>query len=283
MISERYRDFVTYNTMIYEKGQLFYDAAALHRGRRRHAADPAHLLRALAPQDVDEDAFRRVAEEVVAPRSEMVLRSVVARNALIAYRLTESATPTMADGRWLTAVTIDRLGRGWMPVEIGDKNGVYAARPARCVSGSSSSRITSRAGWCWIRATDRTTGNALNNYETRGLFRSWKNVTRFDNPTRNPTRRDGLVTSLLPLACTTTTVAGQHRCAGAGTTSAGSRGMCSSPPLPYANARHSLGVYFRLANPVYHPKPRTESSAASGCSKVATGSRCTSIARYASI
>jgi len=44
----------------------------------------------------------------------------------------------MADRRWLTAVTIDRQGDGWMPLEIGDKDTIYA-RSTGQPNGSASS------------------------------------------------------------------------------------------------------------------------------------------------
>ena len=32
----------------------------------------------------------------------------------------------MANGQWLTAVVLERRGDGWMPVEIGDRDTIYA-------------------------------------------------------------------------------------------------------------------------------------------------------------
>jgi len=64
MVSERYRDFVTYNTMIYEKGQLFFEQL------RYIVGDDAmrKILRTYYARwrlkHVDEQAFRDVAEEV---------------------------------------------------------------------------------------------------------------------------------------------------------------------------------------------------------------------------
>src|SRR5213595_1861017 len=64
MVSERYRDFATYNTMIYEEGQLFYEQL------RYVVGDDVmrKILRAYYARwrfkHVDEDAFRSVAEDV---------------------------------------------------------------------------------------------------------------------------------------------------------------------------------------------------------------------------
>jgi len=64
MVSERYRDFTTYNTMIYSKAQLFYEQLRYVVGDETMR----RILRAYYARwklkHVDEDAFRAVAEEV---------------------------------------------------------------------------------------------------------------------------------------------------------------------------------------------------------------------------
>src|SRR6185436_9890630 len=91
---------------------------------------------------------------------------------------------------------------GWMPVEIGDADTIYA----RATGQPERERVqfvTSRKPKRLVldprqRAHD---WNALNNNEKRGLFGSRsKTLVRFDKPTREEVRRDRLVAAFLPIA-----------------------------------------------------------------------------------
>ncbi len=265
MVSDRYRDFQTYNTMIYTKGQLFLEQLRYVVGDDVMRQILRTYYARWRLKHVDEQAFREVVEEV----SRMDLKWLFAQwlhgTPLIDYRLSKVQRSRTADGRWLTAVTIDRLGDGWMPVEIGDKSGVYARstgpplrervefvtdhRPARLV-------LDPRQ-----RAHD---WNALNNHEPRGWFRHRaRGVTRFDNPTRNPARRDGFVHSLLPVAWFndhagwTVGLRVRSNYLGRFNRNLGIESIALDPDVT-----RRLGVYFRFGNPVNRPTPRTETSAA---------------------
>ncbi|MGH7671264.1 MAG: M1 family metallopeptidase, partial [Gemmatimonadales bacterium] len=126
MVSERYRDFSTYNTMIYTKAQLFYE-------QLRYVVGDGAMRRILRTyyarwklKHVDEDAFRTVAEEVSGMDLRWLFGQWLHGTPLIDYRLKRVERRRLAEGRWLTAATIERLGDGWMPVEIGDRDTVYA-------------------------------------------------------------------------------------------------------------------------------------------------------------
>src|SRR6266571_2010194 len=123
MISERYRDFITYNTMIYQKGQLFYEQLRYVVGGD---AVMRQILRTYYARyrlkHVDEAAFRSVAEEVSHRDLRWLFGQWLHGTPLIDYRLDKVQRRRLADGRWLTAVNISRQGDGWMPVEIGDKD-----------------------------------------------------------------------------------------------------------------------------------------------------------------
>jgi hypothetical protein len=265
MVSDRYRDFETYGTMIYGKGQLFLE-------QLRYVVGDDVMRRILRTyyarwrlKHVDETAFREVAEEV----SRMDLKWLFAQwlhgTSLIDYKLTKVQRRRLADGRWLTAATIDRLGDGWMPVEIGDKNGVYArstGEPLRerveFVTDHKPARLVLDPRQ---RAHD---WNALNNHERRGLFGGRAaHRSRIDNPTRQESRRDRLVTAFLPLAW--------YNDYGGWTGAVRSRSnylgrfernvaIASYAMDPDASRR--FGEYFRYGNPVNRPMPRTEASAA---------------------
>src|SRR6266404_4678868 len=126
MVSERYHDFTTYNTMIYEKGQLFYEQLRYIVGDDVMRKILRTYYARWRLKHVDEQAFRDVAEEVSHQDLKWFFGQWLHGTPLIDYKLTKVQRRRMADGRWLTAVTIDRLGDGWMPVEIGDKDTIYA-------------------------------------------------------------------------------------------------------------------------------------------------------------
>ncbi|HEV8382317.1 MAG TPA: M1 family metallopeptidase [Gemmatimonadales bacterium] len=263
MVSERYRDFNTYNTMIYEKGQLFYEQLRYIVGDDVMRTILRTYYARWRLKHVDEQAFRDVAEEVSHQDLKWFFGQWLHATPLIDYKLTAVKRRRMADGRWLTAVTIDRQGDGWMPLEIGDGDTVYArtsGQPERerveFVTARKPKRLVldpRQRGHDW---------NALNNYEKRGAFGSRsKALVRFDNPTREAVRRDRTVTGLLPLAWSNdyagTTVALRAR--------SNYLGRFEKDLLVYSygfgpDATHREGFYFRLANPVTDPIPRTEAS-----------------------
>src|SRR5437762_2792098 len=126
MISERYRDFATYNTMIYDKGQLFYEQLryivgddAMHQILRTYYAR-------WRLKHVDENAFRSVAEEVSHQDLKWFFAQWLHGTPTIDYELNNVERTRRGDGKWQTTVAIDRHGDGWMPIEIGDADTIYA-------------------------------------------------------------------------------------------------------------------------------------------------------------
>ncbi|MGE5802391.1 MAG: M1 family metallopeptidase [Gemmatimonadota bacterium] len=261
MISDRYRDFQTYNTMIYSKGQLFLEQLRYVVGDEvMHQILRTYYAR-WRLKHVDETAFRDVAEEL----SKMDLKWLFAQwlhgTPLIDYKLRKVERTRLADGRWLTAVDIERLGDGFMPIEIGDNDSIYtraSGQPERerveFVTSQKPGRLVLDPR---IRAHD---WNALNNHEPRGLFKSrHKTHTRFDNPTHPESRRDGLVNGLLPLAW--------YNDFGGWTAAVRSRGSYLGrfekhlALLSFAfdsGATDRFGVYAQFGNGGQKPRPRTE-------------------------
>ena len=260
MVSDRYRDFQTYGTMIYSKGQLFLEQLRYVVGDDVMRKILRTFYARWRLKHVDETAFREVAEEV----SRMDLKWLFAQwlhgTSLIDYKLTKVQRRRLADGRWLTAATIDRLGDGWMPVEIGDKNGVYAR--------STGQALRERVEFVTAHKPGRLTldprqlahdWNALNNREKRFWFRSKPTTTILDNPTRNPTRRDRILTQVLPLAWSNdyggVTLGIRSRSNYLGRFEKnGSVGSYALDP----DATRRFGWYVRYGNPVSNPMPRTE-------------------------
>ncbi|HEY7192424.1 MAG TPA: M1 family metallopeptidase [Gemmatimonadales bacterium] len=266
MISERYRDFDTYNTMIYEKGALFYEQL------RYVVGDDAmrDILRTYYARwrlkHVDENAFRSVAEEVSHQDLKWLFGQWLHGTPLIDYRLDQVERQRSADGRWQTTVTISRHGDGWMPIEIGDADTIYA-RASGQAEAERVTFVTSRKPKRLVldprlRSHD---WNALNNHEPHGLFKSRRGneTVRFDNPTKNPSRRDGIVNSLLPLVWFNdyggVTGAVQSRSNYLG------RFETNKSQLSYGfdpDATRPFGIYARFGNPVSQPMPRTDASIA---------------------
>jgi hypothetical protein len=258
MVSERYRDFATYNTMIYSKAQLFYE-------QLRYVVGDATMRRILRTyyarwklKHVDESAFRAVAEEVSGKDLKWLFGQWLHGTPLIDYRLQRVERQRVANGRWLTAVTVERLGDGWMPVEIGDRDTIYA-RTAGQAEIERVEFITARKPGRLmldprLRAHD---WNMLNNHERR--TREW----RLDDPTRETARRDRLVSALLPVAWSNdyggVTLALRSRSNYLGRFA--KNFSLTSVGLD-TGATHRMGAYVRFANPVNRPMPRTESSVA---------------------
>ncbi|TMC74715.1 MAG: M1 family metallopeptidase, partial [Chloroflexi bacterium] len=194
MISEEYRDFATYNTLIYEKGALFFEQL------RYIVGDDAmrKILRTYYARwrlkHVDENAFRSVAEEVSHQDLKWFFGQWLHGTPLIDYRIDKVKRRKMTDGRWRTAVTIRRLGDGWMPIELGYGDSIVARfsgqgerETIEFVSDKKPKRLVLDPRQ---RAHD---WNALNNYWGRG-----RRLIRLDYLKRIEPPRDRLVTSFLP-------------------------------------------------------------------------------------
>jgi len=265
MVSERYRDFFVYNEMIYGKAQLFYE-------QLRYVVGDDTMRRILRTyyarwklRHVDEAAFREVCEEVSGQDLRWLFGQWLHGTPLIDYRLAKVERHRLPDGRWHTTATVERRGDGWMPVEIGDQDRIYAratgqpeverleftsdAKPRRLV-------LDPRA-----RAHD---WNMLNNAEPRGLFRDrGRRQWRLDNPTRETVRRDRLVVGFLPVAW--------FNDAGGATLGVRSRSnylgrferhLFLGTSGTRADESHRMGFYARVTDPVTRLMPRTESSVA---------------------
>jgi Peptidase family M1 domain len=265
MVSERYRDFVTYNTMIYEKGQLFYEQLRYIVGDDVMRQILRTYYARWRLRHVDERAFRDVVEEVSHQDLKWFFGQWLHGTPLIDYRLDKVQRRRLADGRWLTAVSISRQGDGWMPVEIGDQDTIYArstGQPERerveFVTARKPRRLV-------LDPRQRSHDwNALNNWEKRGLFGSrGKRSTILDNPTKNPVRRDRVLSQLLPVAWSndyggvTIGMRSRDNYLGRFEKNVGALSYGLDP-----DRRHRLGWYFRTGNPVRQLMPRTEASVA---------------------
>ncbi|MFN2570369.1 MAG: M1 family aminopeptidase, partial [Gemmatimonadales bacterium] len=265
MVSDRYRDFTTYNTMIYEKGQLFFEQLRYVVGDDVMRKILRSFYARYRLKHVDENAFRSVAENVARMDLRWLFAQWLHGTPQIDYQLTKVQRHRTVDGRWRTTLTIDRLGDGMMPVEIGDADTIYARTSGEPLQERVEFVTAKKPGRLVLdprlRAHD---WNALNNRERRGLFGSRGGaLLLLDNPTKNPSRRDRIVTGLLPLVW--------YNDHGGWTGALRSRsnylGRFEKNVLAYSygfgpDATHPEGFYARFGNPVSRPMPRTDASAA---------------------
>jgi hypothetical protein len=262
MVSERYRDFFTYNTMIYEKGQLFYEQL------RYVVGDDVmrQILRAYYARwrlkHVDEDAFRGVAEAVSHQDLKWLFGQWLHGTPLIDYKFGKVRRKKLPDGRWRTTAVIDRVGDGWMPIEV-------------AIGDSIATRISGQAEHETVEFITRNKPkrlvldprqrahdwNALNNY-----WGSGRGLRRFDDM-KTVARRDRVVGSWLPLAWSNdfggATVGMRVRTNYLDRFDKNLMMMSYAldPHYP-ADATKRFGLYMRLGNPASHPVARTDAWAA---------------------
>jgi peptidase M1-like protein len=260
MVSERYRDFSTYNTMIYSKAQLFYEELRYVVGDDAMRAILRTYYARWKLKHVDERAFRDVCEEISGQDLGWLFGQWLHGTPLIDYRLKKVERRRLADGTWHTAVTIERRGDGWMPVEIADHDRIYARATGQPEVERVEFTTPAKPGRLMLDPRLRSHDwNMLNNYE-KGRGREQH---RLDNPTRDVVRRDKLVTAWLPLPWSndaggfTLGVRARSNYLGRFERNLyiGSVGLGS-------DATHRDGFYARIENPVRRPEPRTTSSAA---------------------
>ena len=264
MVSERYRDFLTYNVMIYSKAQLFFE-------QLRYVVGDATMRRILRSyyerwqlKHVDEGKFRAVAEEVSQQDLGWLFGQWLHGTALIDYRLQHVTRRRLADGRWRTTVTITRRGDGWMPVEIGDRDTIYARATGQPAEERVEFTSARRPGRIVLDPRARSHDyDMLNNREPRfGIGRAaWE--VRVDDPTRETVRRDRLVSAWLPVAWSNdfggATLGLRERTNYLGDYD---RGLLLGAVATRAAATDRVGLYARWGNPIAHHIPRTTTSIA---------------------
>ena len=266
MISEQYRDFATYNTMIYEKGALFFNQL------RYIVGDDAmrKILRTYYARwrlkHVDENAFRSVAEEISHQDLNWFFGQWLHGTPLIDYGFGKVKRKKTADGRWRTTVTIRRLGDGWMPIELGDGDSIVARvsgqrerETVEFVSDRKPKRLMLDPRQ---RAHD---WNALNNYWGRG-----RRLVRLDYLKRIEPPRDRSVSSFLPAVWyndfggVTLGMRAREDYLGRFEKNVAVVSYALDPDFAGASdaTQRRYGFYLRVGNPTGHLMPRTEASAA---------------------
>jgi hypothetical protein len=264
MVSERFNDFTTYGEMIYAKAQLFFEEL-------RYVVGDVAMRRILRTyfarwklKHVDEDAFRSVAEEVSGQDLQWLFGQWLHNTVLIDYRLRRVTRRHLADGRWQTTVTLERLGSGWMPIEVGDRDGIYARATGQPAVERVEFTTDHRPGRLVLDPRGRTHDwNMLNNHEPHWLTGRAVWEVRRDNPTRQEVRRDRLVRAWMPVLWSSDfgglTVGLRER-----TNYFGSydQGLTVLSVATRGGATDRVGVYARVTNPLGDPSPRVRRTAA---------------------
>ncbi len=118
LVSEDYKDFTSYNIMIYSRGELFYQ-------QLRYIVGDQTMRRILRTyydrwklKHVDEDAFRSVAEEVSGKDLSTFFGQWLHDVVLYDYKVGRVDRQRIAGGRWRTRVEVVRLAPGRIPVEV---------------------------------------------------------------------------------------------------------------------------------------------------------------------
>ena len=207
--SDQYRDFSTYNTMIYARGEFFFQQL------RRLVGDATmrRILRTFferhALTHVDEAAFKAVAEEVSGRDLGVFFATNLHSTALVNYRLGRVQRTRTADG-WTTRVEVQRTEPGWYPVEllVVGTDGDSARVRSRGVAEQEFLELRTRSKPREVVLDPANVShdwNALDNYR-RYFFRAddllggpgLRKQLFFDTHVRTPDPRDRLALGLLP-------------------------------------------------------------------------------------
>jgi len=203
--SHAYRDFATYNAMIYARGELFF-----HRLHALVGAETmGRILRTYYARwklrHVDEAAFRQVAEEVSGRNLSSFFGQWLHGNVRYDYAIRKVRSNRTTDGRWITRVQLERREDGVLPVEVLVRTPTDRAR-ARAEGYATRETVTLLTEGRPVEVVLDPDGvthdwNMLNNRQRRGLlgwYRAPKSAYSIDRLVSTPVYRDRRATTLLP-------------------------------------------------------------------------------------
>lgn len=203
--SHAYRDFATYNAMIYARGELFF-----HRLHALVGAETmGRILRTYYARwklrHVDEAAFRQVAEEVSGRNLSSFFGQWLHGNVRYDYAIRKVRSNRTTDGRWITRVQLERREDGVLPVEVLVRTPTDRAwaRAEGYATRETVTLLTEGRPVEVVLDPDGVTHdwNMLNNRQRRGLlgwYRAPKSAYSIDRLVSTPVYRDRRATTLLP-------------------------------------------------------------------------------------
>ncbi len=276
LVSEHYRDFSTYNTMIYDRGELFFHQLRTIVGDSAMRRILRTYYQRWKLKHVDEAAFRAVAEEVSKRDLGQFFAQFLHTTGLYDYAVGRVKTGRREDGKtgrpqeeWTTRVEVVRKAPGMFPVDV----------VVRSKTDSTVVRATGTAEREWVVVTTRGKPrdvevdprarahdwNMLNNRKTRGLL-GWGHDRRqyvyLDRIFSQPTRRDRITVGLMPTIWyndfSGVVLGARMR--------TDYLGRFQQSELYYTvdtkrlKDHKGLGVYSRLRNPTWLRSPRTTQS-----------------------
>ena len=118
LASDAYRDFATYNTMIYARGELFFHQLRYIVGNETMRRILRTFYDRWKLKHVDEAAFRAVAEEVSGRDLSTFFGQWLHGTALYDYAVGRVERRRTPDGKWRTRVEVLRKADGRIPVDV---------------------------------------------------------------------------------------------------------------------------------------------------------------------
>ena len=118
LVSEAYRDFVSYNISIYSRGELFFHQLRYVVGTRAMHTILRTFYERWKLKHVDEGAFRAVAEEVSKRDLSMLFAQGLHTTELYDYAVGKVKRERTGGGTWLTRVEVLRKAEGRIPVQV---------------------------------------------------------------------------------------------------------------------------------------------------------------------
>ncbi len=265
LVSEQYRDFSTYNAMVYNRAELFYHQL------RRIVGDTAmrQILRTYYERwklkHVDEAAFRAVAEEVSKRDLSTFFGQWLHGTELYNYAVGKVKAQRRKDAKaqgWVTRVEVVRKAPGILPVDVVVRTGADSARIR-------ASGVPERE---WIEVT--TTGrpreveidpgarahdwNQLDNRKKRGILgfgSAGRSEVYIDPLFSRRTRRDRLTVGLVPTLWYNdeggVTIGGRMRSDYLG------RFEQNTLTMSIGARERGLGGFLKIRNPLWLYTPRT--------------------------
>jgi hypothetical protein len=216
LVSEHYRDFRTYNAMIYSRGELFYHRLRTIVGDSTMRAILRTYYQRWKLKHVDEAAFRAVAEEVSGRDLSTFFGQWLHSTVLYDYAVGRVKTQGRKDARtqggegaraegWTTRVEVVRKSPGMFPVDVL----VRSATDSAMIRAEGSAErelveLTTRGRPREVMLDPRVRfpdWNMLNNRKRRGPFgfrRAPRHEIYLDQLFSQRTRRDRLTVGLIP-------------------------------------------------------------------------------------